>query len=167
MSFDIPLNEMYDGIFVPSLDSITDHTVKCFVQNVYNIFNIYLPLYNIFSPIIFLVLFYVFKRFMPKFFVDKCYLFLKISLMGLTEINIFKINSFFSLIKTIFSLVFYVYNIYSSIKFSCVTNILINQIKKNLTVLKSISGKLIKLYKINSLGCEKLEPLKIRYFRYK
>ena len=152
VSFDMAVNPVYNNIVVPFIDKIVDDAVKCFVQNVYNIFNIYLPIYNILSPIIFIVLFYIFKKILPTFFVDKFYFILKVSMMGLSEINIFKINSFYSLVKTLFSLIFYVYNIYSSIKFSLITNILIKQIKTNLEVLKNITEKMLSLYRKNTGG---------------
>lgn len=159
VSFDMAVNPVYNNIVVPFIDKIVDDAVKCFVQNVYNIFNIYLPIYNILSPIIFIVLFYIFKKILPTILVDKFYFILKVSMMGLSEINIFKINSFYTLVSTLFSLIFYVYNIYSSIKFSLITNILIKQIKTNLAVLKNITEKMLSLYRKNNLGCDKLVPI--------
>ena len=158
-----PVELIYDNIYVNDivLKTIKVDELNFLVQKAYTLFNIFLPIYNILSPIIFLVLFFLFKKILPKFFVDKFRYLINISMMGLMELNIFKIDSFYSLVKTSVSLLFFVYNIYSSLKFSAMTYILYNNIYDKLNILNTIFDKVSKLYEIKDFGYNKIKKLQL------
>lgn len=163
LSFMKPLDNIYENIYLPNiaLRTLKTDELKNMVQKMYMIFNIGLPFYTIFSPVIFLLIFFVMKNILNKYLIGKLRYLINISFMGLMELNIFKIDSLYALVKTGFSLLFFVYNVYSSIKFSLMSYILYNKIKEKLDILKNITEKVYEIYKDNNLGIKTLEKIKI------
>ena len=171
VSFMKPLDPIYDNIYIPGivLKTLNNEELRIIVQKYYMVFNISLPFYTIFSPIVFLVMFYILRKILPNYFIDKMRYLINLSMMGLMEINIFKIDSFYSLARTVFSLFFFVYNIYSSIKFSLISYILYDKIKEKLEILKGVTEKVYSLFKINNLGIKTLQKIDIEtgeWFNY-
>ena len=164
LSFLNPIESIYDNIYLPKivLTKLNNDELRQMVQRYYMIFNIGLPFYTIFSPIIFLVIIYITKKILPKYFADKIKYIINITLMGLMNIDIFKINSFYTLVNTLFSLGFFVYNIYCSLKFSWISYILYENIRNKLIILIVIIGNVSSLFKIENLGIDTLEKINIK-----
>lgn len=158
ISFLKPVDPIFENIFVHrniqyvlKLMDIQDTA-----QYIYNCFNLFLPLYNILSLPIMLVLLEILRKFLPKYVIDKIRYFVNISFMGLMNLNIFRVNSALELVKTLMYIGLFVYNIYSSIKFSVMTYILTKKISEKLGIIRTIIKKANDIFKRNSYGCKEL-----------
>ena len=165
ISFLDPINPIYENIYIhKKVVSLLKHkNLKDSSQYIYNCFNLFLPLYNIFSLPIVLVLFAVFKKYIPEYLLPKIKYMIDMSFMGLTNLNIFKVKTITGLIKTILYIGFFIYNIYSSIKFSVLTYILRNKIIEKLDIIKTIIKKTQEMFTQNSYNSEPLSVIDLTY----
>jgi len=165
ISFLDPINPIYESIFIHKrVSSLLKHKgIRDSSQYIYNCFNLFLPLYNIFSLPIVLILFAVFKKYIPEYLLPKIKYMIDMSFMGLTNLNIFKVNTITGLIKTILYIGFFIYNIYSSIKFSVLTYILRNKIIEKLDIVKTIIKKTQEIFTKNSYNSDSLAVIDLNY----
>jgi len=158
ISFLKPVDPIYDNIFVHRtiLDVLKHKDIQDSAQYIYNCFNLFLPLYNILSLPIVLVLLAILRKYLPRYIIEKIRYFVNISFMGLMNLNIFRVNSALELVKTLIYIGLFVYNIYSSIKFSILTYILTKKISEKLGIIRKIIKKTHDIFKKNSYGYKEL-----------
>jgi hypothetical protein len=158
ISFLKSVNPIYDSIFIHRniLDILKQKDIQDSTQYIYNCFNLFLPMYNILSLPIVLVLMAILRKFLPGYVIDKFRYFVNISFMGLMNLNIFRIESVLGLVKILLYIGFFIYNIYSSIKFSVLTYILTKKISEKLDIVRTIIKKTHDIFKRNSYGCKEI-----------
>ena len=158
ISFLKPVNPIYDAIFIHRniLDILNHKDIQDSTQYIYNCFNLFLPLYNIFSLPVVMVLLAILRKYLPEYVIEKIRYFVNISFMGLMNINLFRVESVVGLVKILLYIGFFIYNIYSSIKLSVLTYILTKKISEKLDIIRTIIKKTHEIFNRNSYGCKEL-----------
>jgi hypothetical protein len=131
--------------------------------NYYNIFNVYFPIYNIISPIILLVIPIIFKKLFPDNFFSSTKFIFDMIFLGVPDFNITNITDFKTLFTKCISILFFLYNLYISVKFSYHTTCINMCIKNNLENIKTIVNTTNDIYNIigNKLKYQLLESTKV------
>ena len=131
--------------------------------NYYNIFNVYFPIYNIISPIILLVIPIIFKKLFPDNFFSSTKFIFDMIFLGVPDFNITNITDFKTLFTKCISILFFLYNLYISVKFSYHTTCINTCIKNNLENIKTIVNTTNDIYNIigNKLKYHILESTKV------
>ena len=158
VSFLKPIDPIYDSVFINKniMYILKQKDIQDSAQYIYNCFNLFLPLYNMFSLPVMMVLLAILRKFLPGSIIEKIRYFVNLSFMGMMNLNIFRVESVAGLVKTLLYIGFFIYNIYSSIKFSVLTYILTQKMKDKLNIIRTIITKTYDIFNINNYRCKEL-----------
>ena len=165
ISFLEPINPLYENIYLHKqiVKLLNQKNLSDSSQYIYNCFNLFLPVYNIFSLPIILIVFACLKKYLPDYITPKIQAMINMSFMGLSNLNIFNETTITGVLKKLLYIGFFMYNIYSSIQFSILTNLLKNKILESLEIVQTIIQKTDEIFKKNNYNFGKLIKPDVSY----
>jgi DNA mismatch repair ATPase MutS len=154
------LIQFYDESFIKNNNNIDSVYFNDFFEkfnqsdrclHYYSMFNIYYPAYSIFSPIILIIIPILIHKLLPHIDFNES-VFLKTFSVGIPTFETFKVDDFKGFASSALTLIFFVYNVYISLKFSYHTDYMNKYIKEHLVNIKEIIDISNEIYNLNNIG---------------